>query len=104
VSNPALVWMRAVALAVVREGKTGEPLTAYALAEISAANQIEVPGVKPGQDERTIARVIGGLTRRLFQGGERVTVDGIRVERTLIEYKNAAGYDEKPAYIFQQWS
>ncbi|HNQ90941.1 MAG TPA: BT4734/BF3469 family protein [Verrucomicrobiota bacterium] len=80
-SNPALSWLRLLALAVERENRLGEPMIASELAEVSSVHGLEIPGLRAA-DEDTSKRQVGILARRLFgENGSTLEVDGFTVTR-----------------------
>jgi len=85
VSNPALVWLRAVAIAAEQSGRLDEEFTASSLAELSADAEIEIPACRSDSDEDRRKRV-GVLLHRLIpaQNGE-VIFDVFRVQRLTSE-------------------
>ncbi|MBE7157220.1 MAG: hypothetical protein INR62_02070 [Rhodospirillales bacterium] len=80
VCNPALVFLRALCLAVVQDRREAEDFSASGFAELAETHGIAVPGVRAGQEDRT-ARQIGIHLGRLFKDGDEVEVDGFLVQR-----------------------
>lgn len=98
-SNPALSWLRAVALAVAVENRLGVALIASKLVEVCENHAIEIPG-KPSDEDRA-KRQVGNLCKQLFRGGEIVTVDGFTVMRSPKEYRKPSGdLDTSNGYTF----
>ncbi|MGP8234263.1 MAG: hypothetical protein ACLQVW_02480 [Limisphaerales bacterium] len=98
-SNPALSWLRAVALAVAGEGRFGVALIASELVELCEVHAIEIPG-KPTDEDRA-KRQVGSLCKQLFRDGEAVNVDGFQVTRGRKEYRKQSGdMDFTNAYTF----
>jgi hypothetical protein len=91
VSNPALVWLRSVALAVENEGRLNERLSASEVAELCGLHEIDIPGTKDLQERDKAARQVGILMRRVFREGNRVEVDGFTVERGQSAYEKPSG-------------
>lgn len=91
VSNPALAWLRSVALAVENEGRLGERLIASEVAELCGLHEIDIPGIKELNDDDKARRQVGMLMRRVFREGDRVEVDGFTVERSAQAYKKPSG-------------
>jgi hypothetical protein len=85
VSNPALCWLRAVALAVEAENRLGLPLIASELVEVSELHGLEIPG-KPTNEDRA-KRQVGMLAKQLFRDGDALDVDGFSVARD-VRYQN----------------
>jgi len=102
VSNPALSWVRAVALVVEREGKLYHPLTASELAEICHLHGLDIPGVKDFDEDRA-KRQVGVIMRRVFKDGDEIKVDGYTVNRGQKEYRKPSGdLDTAPTYSFTE--
>ena len=98
-SNPALSWLRAVALAVSGENRLGVALIASELAELSELHAIEIPGEPVDEDKAK--RQIGSLCKQLFRDGDAVDVDGFTVSRSRKEYRKPSGdMDFTNAYTF----
>lgn len=98
-SNPALSWLRAVALAVSGEGRLGAALIASELVDVCGQHGVEIPG-KPADEERAKPQV-GRLMKQLFREGDGVTVDGFTVTRGQKEYRKPSGdLDFTNAYTF----
>jgi len=79
VANPALQWLRDIAVAVMDVGRDGEPLTALDLADICEDADIDLPGRPDSKDEPKFK--IGRTMRKLFADADVVTVDGSTVTR-----------------------
>jgi hypothetical protein len=98
-SNPALAWLRAVALAVDGENRLGSALIASELVEVCELHSIEIPG-KPADEDRA-KRQIGCLCKQLFRDGDSIEVDGFTVTRGQREYRKPSGdMDTTNAYTF----
>ena len=88
-SNPALTFMRAVALAVAGDGRLGVALIASELVELCDMHAIEIPG-KPADEDRA-KRQIGSLCKLVFRDGDTVSVDGYTISRVSREYRKPSG-------------
>ena len=98
-SNPALSWLRSVALAVEGEKRLGLPLIASELVEVCELHAVEIPG-KPTTEDRAACQV-GKLCKQLFRDGDGLDVDGFTVNRTRKEYRKSSGdLDTTNAYSF----
>ena len=98
-SNPALSWLRAVALAVEREARLDTALIASELVELCELHAVEIPG-KP-RDEDHAKRQVGTLCKQLFRDGDALDVDGFSVKRSRKEYRKQSGdLDFTNAYAF----
>ena len=81
VSNPALVWLRAVALAVNETGELDCALTATDIFGLCDSTDITVPGLRPDADEDKGKKVIGTIMAKLFRDHDTLEVDGFAVTR-----------------------
>ena len=98
-SNPALSWLRAVALAVAGENRLGVALIASELVEVCELHAVEIPG-KPADEDRA-KRQVGSLCKQVFREGDAVAVDGFGVTRSPKEYRKPSGdLDTTNAYTF----
>jgi hypothetical protein len=88
VSNPALVWLRAVAIAIEASGRMGEGFTASALAEISAESDIEIPACKSDSEEDRRKRVGVLLHRLIPEASGSIEFDAYKVTRGTRETYN----------------
>lgn len=101
VSNPALTFLRKLALAVVCQGRAGEGLIASELFEITEAEGIDVPGLSEHPEEDRAKRQIGTVMARVFKDTGRVEVDGFVVERKVETKSRDTGGDfESKTYTF----
>lgn len=99
-SNPALSWLRAVALAVDREGKIGESMIASELVELSTLHEIEVPGLKDPDDDKA-RKQVGILMRRCFKDASTVDIDGFTITRAVsLIQRSEGGSIESKNYTF----
>ena len=80
-SNPALVWLRKVVLAVNEAASLNQYLTATDLHDLCEDNDIEIPGLRPGTDEQKGKKVIGSIMGKLFRERDVVEVDGFNLTR-----------------------
>jgi len=98
-SNPALSFIRAVALAVAGENRLGVALIASELVELCELHAIEIPG-KPADEDRA-KRQVGSLCKQVFREGDAVAVDGFTVTRGEKEYRKPSGdLDTTKNYTF----
>ncbi len=81
VSNPALVWLRSVVLAVKESGELDCPQTATDLFGLCDGANITVPGLRPDADEDKGKKVIGTIMAKLFKETNPLEVDGFNVTR-----------------------
>lgn len=90
VSNPALTFMRKLALAVAEQDRLGEPLIASALCEIADSAEVDIPGLRePDEDKGKL--MIGSIMARLFKTANSLSVDGFSVTRHEAETERYDG-------------
>lgn len=82
VGNPALSWLRQVALAVVKQQKTRRPLQASAVAEIAKGGGIEIPDLHGADDDSARNVAVGRLLGRCFKAGNELQLDDVTVTRS----------------------
>lgn len=100
VSNPALVWLRSVALAVDQTGDLNTELTATEIFNLCDSNGITIPGLREGGDEDKAKKVIGSIMAKLFRDTDSLDVDGyqvVRAERYVVRENGneGGGYKSK---------
>jgi hypothetical protein len=99
VSNPALSWLRAVALAVEAEKRLGAPLIASELVEVCELHAVAIPG-DPADRDRAKQQV-GMVCKQLFREGDGLDLDGFTVTRTRKDFRKPSGdVDHTNAYSF----
>jgi hypothetical protein len=81
VSNPALVWLRSVVLAINETGELNRGLTATELFGLCESADIAIPGLRPGSDDAKGKKVIGTIMAKLFRDQNTLEVDGFMVTR-----------------------
>ena len=101
-SNPALSWLRAVALAVAGEGRLGVALIASELVEVCELHAVEIPG-KPADEDRA-KRQVGSLCKQVFRDGDSVEVDGFTATRGVRQHPrdDGNGYTPMKTYTFSK--
>jgi hypothetical protein len=103
VSNPALSWLRSVALAVEAENRLGDNLIASALVEICAVHDFDIPGVADIEDEEKARKQVGMLMRRVFREGDSIELDGFTIQRVSQAHKKPSGdMDTLRAYVIRR--
>jgi hypothetical protein len=87
-TNPALNWIRDVALAVVRCGRSGEWMIAHELMEVVHADgTVEVPSLSDGDSfddddvSKKVLQQVGKKMKRCFADADSVTIDRVIVNR-----------------------
>lgn len=93
VSSPHFAFLRALAHAVVQEGRQGETLRASDLADICVNRDVQIV---EGRDNCSLesgvgARTIGQKLRPLFRDEETVAVDGYQVSRQTSQACSSIG-------------
>ena len=95
IANPALTWLRDVAMAVVQSGQTDEWIRTNKVLDIleHSPEDIEIPGLKDGCDLadegtlKTVWRELGKKLGRCFhQSEDLIQLDNLHIERQ--EYPN----------------
>jgi hypothetical protein len=81
VADRALIWLRDVALAMIRAGRAGQNQSASAIWELCDLEGIELPGSKREVDELRGRQRIGQILGRVFREADSVVLDGLRIER-----------------------
>jgi hypothetical protein len=82
VSNPALTWLRKVAIAVEADHRFDEEIMASDLAELCESHTIEIPGLKDLSDETGRSKRVGILMRKAFGETSQVKIDRFTIKRT----------------------
>jgi hypothetical protein len=81
VSNPAMVWLRSVALALDQTGELNRELTATDLYSLCENSDIPIPGLREGADDKKAIQTIGVVMAKVFRDSNVVTVDNYEVVR-----------------------
>ena len=83
VSNPALVWLRAVCLAVAHGGRLGDELSASMLWELCRDEGIDMPSARSTADDVAGQRYVGQIMAKIYRNAESnaVEVDDYSVQR-----------------------
>jgi hypothetical protein len=108
-ANPALQWLREVAIAAVQQGRVGKQLIALDIADICEDAEIALPGRKESTEEAKfkIGRTLGNLFKDADQIDEarvRLIVDGITITKTTgKDYDPVSRKDrERHHYVFEK--
>jgi hypothetical protein len=92
VSDPALSWLRLVALAVSKAGRLDEALSASEILDICQARGIDLPGLRHIVDPDQLAMFTGRLLNRVFSDETTVRVDRYAIRReTQTGYRPGSG-------------
>jgi len=104
VSNPDLVFLRAVAVAYGRTECLGEAQTATEIAQVCESEGINIPGVRQFQAIEMMAKPVGSCLGRSFKDGSTIEIEGYRITREIIQVKrgDGNGYTDKKAYRFEK--
>ncbi len=82
VSNPALVWLRAIILAAIEANQSNIELTATEIVELCEGANIQLPGHRGDVDPDRAKKIVGGIMAKLFKDGETIQIDGFTVTRS----------------------
>jgi Primase C terminal 1 (PriCT-1)/Bifunctional DNA primase/polymerase, N-terminal len=101
-ADPALSWLRAIALAAIERGYEGRYLSASELRELSELVGLAVPNARTETTEEQVARIIGKHLGFCFKERDRLQLDSIKarrhIQRDYNRYRHKT-YDVK-TYVF----
>ncbi|MFA5385592.1 MAG: hypothetical protein WC364_13235 [Eubacteriales bacterium] len=102
VSNPALTWLRKVAIAVETDKRLEEEIMASDLAELCEAHTIEIPGLRDLSDEIARNKRVGILMRKAFGDTTEIQIDRCKIQKTEKEhfYQENQQWKTLKCYIF----
>jgi hypothetical protein len=103
VSNPALTFLRRIALEVERVGLLATPLIASRIVQLANDADVPVPGLKPADvyDEDRAKKVLGTKMASLFRNQEKIELDGFIITRHEATQSRPGGGDfTLKAYTF----
>jgi hypothetical protein len=87
VSDPALSWLRQVAIAVAKEKRIDQGLTATEIIDVCQARGVELPGAHSMVEPDQLSKYAGRLLNRLFRDAEEIVIDRYKIRRdTRQEY------------------
>lgn len=89
VSNNALSWLRALALAIEGDGSLNMAFSASELAELCDRDALEIPGSPKAEGEAT--KQIGRTFSRVFKESDTIEVDGFVIRRSVTQESRAGG-------------
>jgi hypothetical protein len=99
-ANPALSWLREVALGLQQQGRLGESLTASEIVDLCQMAEIRIPDIDHYDEDKT-RRHVGMLMSRVFRTGATIELDGFLITRSEQEYRKPSGdKDTKYCYTF----
>lgn len=106
VSNPALTWLRHVALAVAEESRLGWQFFASSIAELCADHEIIIPGLHDDSEPSRAKRVGVLLSHAFGKSTDVVSVDSFTVTRTEIDKYVQCEQRNRPmkSYVFERTS
>ena len=81
-SNPALNWLRSVALAVKAESQQDEELTASTIVELCQNHGLDIPGLKNLTDDDQAKMRVGTVMSNLFRNTNPIQVEEFEVTRS----------------------
>jgi hypothetical protein len=81
-SNPALNWLRSVALAVKSENQQDEELTASTIVELCQNHGLDIPGLKNLTDDDQAKMRVGTVMSNLFRNTNPIQVEEFEVTRS----------------------
>ncbi|MDB4341863.1 hypothetical protein OAA59_01480 [bacterium] len=81
-SNPALNWLRSVALAVKAENQQDEELTASTIVELCQNHGLDIPGLKNLTDDDQAKMRVGTVMSNLFRNTNPIKVEEFEVTRS----------------------
>jgi hypothetical protein len=102
VSNPALSWLRKVALAVEADHRLDEEIMASDLAELCEGHSIEIPGLRDFSDEIGRNKRVGIIMRKCFGELTEIEIDRCIIKKTEKEHYYPSEQQNKmlKVYIF----
>jgi hypothetical protein len=100
VSNPALTFLRKLALAVAEQDRLGVRLIASELYEIADSAEVDIPGLR-APDEGKGKLLIGSVLARLFKARDYLILDDFKVTRYETETERSNGGGKYPSRTYQ---
>lgn len=102
VSDPQLVWVRTLVLAMKAAGKLDDPLTATQLYELCKSAHIDIPGVQPGCAEQQASRIIGGIMTKVFEERQSLELEALllKLDHSSVARKDPAKGGRFPAKTY----
>jgi hypothetical protein len=104
VSNPDVVFLRSVVLALVRTEQLGEPQSASDIAGICEAHSINIPGIRYSADLDKMARLVGACFARKFREEDSIRMDDFQISRQFVKKKldSGNGYVDSKVYVVER--
>lgn len=88
IADPALSWLRQLALKVMQAGKGGQELPTEAIRELCRDCDVMPPNVKIDAADQTVDMAVGRTLKRCFANGDSLLLDGIHVACIMREERN----------------
>jgi hypothetical protein len=107
VSNPALTFLRRIALEVERAELLAQPLIASRIVQMADDADVPVPGLKSADahDEDRARKVLGTKMASVFRNQEKIELDGFIITRNEVPQSRPSGGDfNLKAYTFTRIS
>jgi hypothetical protein len=105
ISDPALSWLRQVAIAVDKDNRLDEKLLATEIVDICQARGIDFPNNVSMANLDQVARYAGRVLGRLFRETNEITVDRYKISREITrQYRPTedGGDYSKTYYVFEK--
>jgi hypothetical protein len=86
-TNPALSWLRELAIEIVRIGKTETFCRTSDIIDMLSETQIEIPGMRDHDDisdeviRKKALQTVGRRMGQCFRKGDKIVIDGMVIER-----------------------
>jgi hypothetical protein len=80
-TQPALIWLRQLAIALETDGSLSTPITASGIVEFCMEQEIELPSSGAIDDEDKAKMRVGAIFKKLFGNGDQITVEQYLVTR-----------------------
>jgi hypothetical protein len=107
VSDPALSWLRHIAIAVENDNRLDEALLATEIVDIGQAHSIDFPNKVFTTDLKQLAMLAGRLLGRVFHNVEELGIDRYKIKRQTIREDrptHEGGSFDKTYYWFRKRS
>ncbi len=103
-ANPALTWVRDVALIIVTERKLDTSLFASQIAELCSEHDIDLPGLRFGASEGDRNRRVGIMLKKALGEAETIEVDDFTLTRGEADhfYPDEQRYKPLKTYTFHR--
>ena len=100
-SNPNLIFLRALAIAVSTLNRLNQAITATNIVDICTENSLDIHGLKDQTDDDKAKKQIGRIMSNLFAAKDQITNEGYSVIKTEKSSTNDNGnYQTYKNYTF----